>query len=368
MEKLSNLLTIDNKTVAPNPDEYYEYYTVPNYGEENFPYQEKGSHIQSSKNIVKKGHLLVCKINPRISRIYYVNKDSSITQIASTEFMPFVVNEKRLFPKYIEMFLKTPHVQSFFQSRATGTSNSHKRMKPKDVLDLEIPLPHINIQEEIAEKLSFASSLLKEREKANQLTDKLIQAFYIQMFGDNGNSKNWKIVRLGEISKIVMGQSPSGSTYNKNGKGIPMLNGPSEFTEFNPIPIQWTTSPIKLAEKGQILFCVRGATAGRMNWADQSYAIGRGLASISGDNENSTTEYIFQFLLQLQNQFRDIRTTTFPNVSMKSLESLKILLPPITIQHKFSQIFIKTSSLSVEQRFSLKSIQDLFTTLISQSY
>ena len=28
--------------------------------------------------------------------------------------------------------------------------------------------------------------------------------------------------------------------------------------------------------EGDLLFCVRGSTTGRMNWANQSYAIGRG--------------------------------------------------------------------------------------------
>jgi type I restriction enzyme S subunit len=86
--------------------------------------------------------------------------------------------------------------------------------------------------------------------------------------------------RLGTQSIIVMGQSPPGESYNKNGIGIPLLNGPTEFGPEHPIEQQWTTHPTQLCQRGDILFCVRGATAGRLNVADKEYCLGRGVAAI----------------------------------------------------------------------------------------
>jgi len=77
-----------------------------------------------------------------------------------------------------------------------------------------------------------------------------------------------------------MGQSPAGDTYNAAGIGIPLLNGPTEFGAVYPTARQWTTSPTKMCRRGDILFCVRGATAGRTNIADKDYCLGRGLAAI----------------------------------------------------------------------------------------
>src|SRR5574340_467387 len=85
---------------------------------------------------------------------------------------------------------------------------------------------------------------------------------------------------LGSIAEIIMGQSPPGETCNRSGKGLPLLNGPTEFGQSKPSPVQFTTDPRKRARLGDILFCVRGSTTGRMNWADQEYAIGRGIAAI----------------------------------------------------------------------------------------
>jgi len=95
----------------------------------------------------------------------------------------------------------------------------------------------------------------------------------------------FKIGTLDQLAEITMGQSPKGSSVNEK-DGIPLLNGPSEFGINHPKPVQFTTEPIRYAKKGDLLFCVRGST-GKMNWADQDYAIGRGIASIRPKNQNS---------------------------------------------------------------------------------
>ena len=75
----------------------------------------------------------------------------------------------------------------------------------------------------------------------------------------------WLDVRLGEAAEIEMGQSPPGHTYNEDGKGLPLINGPVEFGRRFPTKIQWTTAPSKTCYDGDVLFCVRGSTTGRMN-------------------------------------------------------------------------------------------------------
>ena len=90
--------------------------------------------------------------------------------------------------------------------------------------------------------------------------------------------------KLSDYAEVVMGQSPSGENVSAQIVGPPLLNGPTEFGPSHPRPVQWTRDPKKFAKSGNILFCVRGSTTGRMNWADQTYAIGRGLAAIRGKN------------------------------------------------------------------------------------
>jgi len=90
----------------------------------------------------------------------------------------------------------------------------------------------------------------------------------------------WKVTTLSEIAEIEMGQSLSGDTCNAFGVGLPLLNGPTEFGVKNPHHVQFTGDSKRVCRPRDILFCVRGSTTGKMNWADRIYSIGRGLAAI----------------------------------------------------------------------------------------
>lgn len=151
---------------------------------------------------------------------------------------------------------------------------------------------------------------------------------------------NWKSGTLADIAEIIMGQSPPGESYNTNGKGVPMLNGPTEFTDKHPVPVQYTTIITKLCEPGDILFCVRGSSTGRMNLADQSYCIGRGLGAIRA-KKSSVTSFIYYHLTNLADEIlrtaRDMGST-FPNVNSKELNSKAIPIPPLSEQQKIAEI------------------------------
>ena len=134
---------------------------------------------------------------------------------------------------------------------------------------------------------------------------------------------------LGDIAEIVMGQSPPGKSCNEWGKGIPLLNGPTEFGSYHPKPVQFTTDARKVAMTGDILFCVRGSTTGRMNYADQQYAIGRGIAAIR-HKTNSQLQPLIRGIVetQLSSLLQAATGSTFPNVSANQLSNLTI--PKIT--------------------------------------
>lgn len=149
----------------------------------------------------------------------------------------------------------------------------------------------------------------------------------------------WRWVKLGDVCEITMGQSPIGTSYNSIGQGEPLLNGPTEFGSVHPTPVQWTTAPTNFAEPQDILFCVRGATTGRKNIADQRYCIGRGLAAIRGRQGQTTTEFLL-FLLDTVTSalLRETAGSTFPNLPREKLERFEIPLPPLTEQKRIVAI------------------------------
>ena len=98
--------------------------------------------------------------------------------------------------------------------------------------------------------------------------------------------------------------------------GVPLLNGPTEFGPHHPTPKQFTTSPRKYAHPGDILFCVRGSTTGRMNWANQEYAIGRGIAAIRHRQESALQPFVRAVIeCELVELLAQATGSTFPNVS-----------------------------------------------------
>lgn len=146
-----------------------------------------------------------------------------------------------------------------------------------------------------------------------------------------------KLVRLEEAAEITMGQSPPGNTYNSIGEGMPLLNGPAEFGPHSPIAVQWTTSPTRFARTGDILYCVRGATTGRKNWADRDYVVGRGLAAIRGRAGIADTNYLWFLLDHVSHHLiAGAAGSTFINLPGAKLEAFQVALPPLAEQKRIA--------------------------------
>ncbi|HFI8268078.1 TPA: restriction endonuclease subunit S, partial [Escherichia coli] len=110
---------------------------------------------------------------------------------------------------------------------------------------------------------------------------------------------------------------------------LPLLNGPTEFTDRYPAPVQHTAYAKKISLPGDILFCVRGSTTGRMNYSDQKYCIGRGLAAIRGRN-GYPTPYVKAVLeTYLPKLLAAATGSTFPNVSKDLINNIPVSVLPV---------------------------------------
>ena len=167
--------------------------------------------------------------------------------------------------------------------------------------------------------------------------------------------EGWEWVRLASVATVDMGNSPPGITYNTTGEGLPLINGPSEFS---PDPLgftvqkQYTSAPTKTCSAGDLLICVRGATTGRTNIAGFDACIGRGVASIcAGDIQ----PYVNRFLIsQRERIFSFGSGSTFPSISYRHLADLLVPLPPLPEQRrivaKVDQLMALCDELEERQR------------------
>ena len=88
---------------AKQPYQYFELYSVPSYPSAR-PDIVRGSEIGSNKQSIKENSVLLCKINPRINRVWVVGSYSEYPKIASTEWIAFDPVAE-IYPKYLRYFM-----------------------------------------------------------------------------------------------------------------------------------------------------------------------------------------------------------------------------------------------------------------------
>jgi type I restriction enzyme S subunit len=132
------------------PDELFELYSVPSFPSKK-PEILKGSDIGSSKQYVEHGDVLVCKINPRINRVWVVGPKGKYQQIASSEWIIF--RSPELEPTFFLYQYSANNFRELICKDVTGVGGSLTRAQPKRVASFPVYLPPSNEQKRIAEKL-----------------------------------------------------------------------------------------------------------------------------------------------------------------------------------------------------------------------
>jgi type I restriction enzyme S subunit len=284
---------------------------------------------------------------------------------------------------------------SFFQPNW----NKYVKKSTQPNLTLEIivnsiiPLPPLNEQKGIVRILSLIDRTIelyhRERERLERLKRGLMSELLtgrIRVREENGRlsfyretelqeteigkiPREWKTVKLSSIAGIIMGQSPPSDTYNREGLGMPFLQGKIEFGRMYPSPTTYTTQPLKIAKPNDILISVR-APVGDVNIAPYKVCIGRGLAAIRFNLKTANHMFYFYYLQYIKKQLETLgKGSTFKAITKKDLEELPIPLPPIKEQEKVSGILTmidKTIELYHEERERLdrlkRGLMDLLLT------
>ncbi|MDA1253332.1 MAG: restriction endonuclease subunit S, partial [Proteobacteria bacterium] len=125
--------------------------------------------------------------------------------------------------KYLQHVLNDPKTREYYRKFASGGLQIN--LSKSDLLNVEIPLPPLAEQRRIASILDKADELRQKRQQAIEKLDQLLQATFIDMFGDPvSNPKGWNVKKLSELStKIHSGNTPKGGSENYVDKGIIFL-------------------------------------------------------------------------------------------------------------------------------------------------
>lgn len=165
-------------------------------------------------------------------------------------------------------------------------------------------------------------------------------------------------VKLKDIAELISGQSPSSSSYNKEGKGLPFFQGKTDFGVKYPQIRNWCTYPLKIAYPNDILISVR-APVGPVNICTTESCIGRGLSAIRV-NKKSYYEFVYYYLKENGSQIAKLGVgSTFLAITQKDLAAIKIPLFLIETQIRIAKLLSEVEELIEERKKSIDLLDDL---------
>jgi len=273
---------------------------------------------------------------------FFIGKEG----ILSSTMVKLQLKKENINSVFVFYLLKIKEYYLSGLTRGTGVPHVDKNV----LENLTLLLPPLPEQQKIAEILSTVDSAIEKVNQAIEKTQRLKKGLMQELltkgighkeFKDTEIGripKEWEVVRLKESEEIelIMGQSPPGKSYNKEGKGLPFIQGKAEFGNMYPSPILWTTQPTKIAEEGDVLISVR-APVGDVNICPYRLCIGRGLAAVR-IKKGSNIFYFYWFQKEKQHIENIGKGSTFKAVTKDELSNLFIPFPPLPEQQKIAEI------------------------------
>lgn len=171
--RLESINKYKSETLNPKNamEKMFELYSVPSF-DNKYPEILIGKDIGSNKYIVKKNDILLCKINPRINRVWQVYQHTNFGQICSSEWI--VIRNEILNKSFLRYYFTSEYFRNRLCENVSGVGGSLTRAKPKLVQLYEVPLSPINEQQRI---VNIIESLFAKLDRAKELIENTLAQF-----------------------------------------------------------------------------------------------------------------------------------------------------------------------------------------------
>lgn len=216
-------------TPSTNPDDAFELYSVPSIVN-GYPEITKGMEIGSTKQLVEKDDVLLCKINPRINRVWKVSTHTTLKCLASSEWIvvrarPFFVSD------YLMWFFRCPYFRKRMLSNVSGVGGSLMRAKPRYVQTYPVALPPLSEQQRLVARIeSLFAKLDAAKAKVQSVLDahetRKAALLHEAIAGNLIGAGERELKPLSEIVDLIR-IGPFGSALHKEDyiqDGIPVVN------------------------------------------------------------------------------------------------------------------------------------------------
>ena len=280
--------------------------------------------------------------------------------IQSQDIAKIDCNESLLDKDFAFYLISSACVKQQLSAAAQQTKIRHT--SPDKIKECTVWIPSLDIQKRIGRILTDIDNKIAINRQINDnleaMAKQLYDYWFVQFDFPNEEGKpykssggvmawNEKLKReipqgwsngvLSDVANITMGQSPDGSSYNEDGEGIIFYQGSTDFGLRFPDIRQYTTSPSRYANKGDILMSVR-APVGALNIANNDCCIGRGLSALSSKIGSMTHLYYLMNDFRLKFEGMNSAGTTFGSITKDELFSLPVIIPTKSVISEFEQV------------------------------
>jgi type I restriction enzyme, S subunit len=298
-----------------------------------------------------------------------------------------IKNENELDPDFLMMWFSR---KEFYRNAWFFTdADVRGGLSWKSFCDMQLPLPSIEKQREIVREYNVIQNRITLNQKLIQKLEETAQAIYKQWFVEfefpnedgkpyksNGGEmvwneelgkeipKGWEVGKLSNIATIIMGQSPEGESYNKDGNGMIFYQGRTDFDTRFPHITTYTTQPKKKALKDDILISVR-APVGDLNIATKDCAIGRGLGALR--SKLKCNSHLFYTLQSLKSHFdiSDGEGTIFGSINKDELHNIQLTYSEYEIKN-FEYVSLSIDTKIKNFSFENRKLSELKELLLSK--
>ena len=257
-------------------------------------------------------------------------------------------NKNIVFPKYAYYYFRTPIFLSSL-IKITKKSGNQASFNILNLKNNNIPIPkRLEDQIRIATILTYAETLIQQRQESIALLDEFVKSTFYKMFGDPfRNEKGWNKVKLQIITKVGTGSTPSRSKeieyYNGNinwiktteVNGSYILNSSERITEKAVKETNCKIFPentILLAMYGQ------GKTRGNVGLLKINAATNQACAALLPSN-NINQIFLYQSLKNSYLHLRSLaRGGNQENLNLSIINNFEVIVPPVFLQNQFASI------------------------------
>ena len=236
-----------------------------------------------------------------------------------------------------------------------------------------IPLPPLEIQQEIVITLDAANNLKQKREEADKKMASLAPALFHKMFGDPvKNEKGWSVKKLNDICSMVNGKAFKQSEWSDSGLPIIRIQNLNDSAK----PFNYFDGPLPDKYKvrhGDILFSwsgTPGTSFACFRWGGGDGWLNQHIFRVSLNTDFVKSDY---FIFWLNSQLKLLIGKAHGGVGLQhvtkgELDKLSLPLPSIDFQDQFSESISKFRKLQEKQSISREWLNNVFEGVVSESF